>query len=258
MSPEACRAFHVFRNDDRDGHAPARIRSAPDDATGHDCRPLQPHVDKSSDAANSCLGQGGYNRGMDEKESVGPEQSTPVAAEIEVFEGFVSAGLKEEQALRATQAVREQAGHNINETLEVHRREVNTRVDGAETNLTAKIDGVDSKVDAAKTELTAKIDGAETNLTAKIDVSNAEQKAETAKLHTELKAMRKELSFYRWGLLLLFAVLTFLVAYGLLPSIRQWFWPESTPAQSLQAPVESDPPEPAVPPQTDPPEPTPQ
>ena len=161
---------------------------------------------------------------MDKEESVGPEQSTPVEAEIEVFEGFVSAGLKEEQALRATQAVRVQAGHNIKETLEVHRREVNTRVDGVETNLTAKI-----------------------------DISNAELKAEIAKLHTELKAMRKELSFYRWVLLLLIAVLTFLVAYGLLPSIRQWFWPDSTPAQSLQAPVESDPPETAVPP-----EPTPQ
>ena len=177
---------------------------------------------------------------MDEKESVGPEQSTPVAAEIELYQGFRSSGLDEEQALRTTQAVRVQAGHNIKETLEVHRREVNTRVDGAKTELTAKIDGVDTKLDAVKTEL----------------------KADTAKRHTELKAemkaMRKELAFYRWVLLLLIGVLAFLVAYGLLPSIRQWFWPDSTPAQSLQAPVESDPPETAVPPETDPPEPTPQ
>lgn len=59
ISPEACRAFHVLRNDGRDGHAPARIHSAPDDATSHACRSLQPHVDKSSDAANSWLGRRG-------------------------------------------------------------------------------------------------------------------------------------------------------------------------------------------------------
>ena len=128
-----------------------------------------------------------------------------------------------------------QAGHNIKETLEVHRREVDTRVDGVETRLTAKIDGVE-------TRLTAKIDGVDTKLDA---------------FKTELKAMRKELAFYRWVLLILIAVLTFLVAYGLLPSIKQRFWPDSTAAQSLQAPVESDPPETAVPPETHP-EPTPQ
>ena len=35
--------------------------------------------------------------------------------------------------------------------------------------------------------------------------------------------MRKELASYRWVLLILIAVLTFLAADGLLPSIKQWF-----------------------------------
>ena len=178
---------------------------------------------------------------MDEKESVGPEQSTPVQAEIELYQGFRSTGLDEEQALRTTQAVRVQAGHNIKETLEVHRREVVTRVDAVKTELTAEIDGVHLKVGAAKTELTAKIDGVDSNVDA---------------VKTELKAIRRELAFYRWAILFLIALLTFLAAYGLLPRFRQWFWPDSTPAQSVQAPVESDPPETAVPPETDPPDPT--
>lgn len=44
----------------------------------------------------------GYNRGMAENESVGPEQSTPAEAEAEseVIEGFKSAGLNEMQAFR--------------------------------------------------------------------------------------------------------------------------------------------------------------
>ena len=97
-----------------------------------------------------------------------------------------------------------------------------------------KNDGVVSKLDEFKTDL--------------MD--------ETAQRHpelwAELKAMQRELTYIRWCLLYLIALLMFLAAYGLLPSIRQRFWPDSTPAQSLQAPVESDPPE------TDPPEPTPQ
>ena len=177
---------------------------------------------------------------MDEKESVGPEQSTPVEAEFELYRGFKSAGLNDIDAFRTVQAVRGQAGHRINETLEVHRKRVGARIHGFETRLTAKIDGV------------------ETNLTAKIDIF----KADTAKQHTELsaelKAMRRELTYFRWCLLYLIALLTLLAAYGLLPSIKQWFWPDSTPAQSLQAPVESDPPETAVPPETNPPDPTPQ
>ena len=108
------------------------------------------------------------------------------------------------------------------------------------TPLTTKNDGVVSKLDEFKTELMA----------------------ETTQRHTELwaelKAMQRELTYIRWCLLYLIALLMLLAAYGLLPSIRRWFWPDSTPAQSLQAPVESDPPETAVPPETDPPEPTPQ
>ena len=182
------------------------------------------------------LGAEGYNEGMDEKESVGPEQSTPVQAEIELYQGFRSTGLDEEQALRTTQAVRVQAGHNINETLEVHRREVNTRVDGVETNLTAKIDGVE-------TRLNARIDG----------------------VHAELKSMRRELNFYRRGFIVLFtllaliiALLTLIIAAGVVPRLEPLLWPDSTPAHSVQAPVDSELPETAVPPESDPPEPPPQ
>ena len=195
---------------------------------------------------------------MDEKEPVGPEQSIPVEAEIALYQGFISAGLTDEQALRATQAVRVQAGHNINETLDIHRREVNTRVDGVETNLTARIDGVE-------TNLTARIDGVDT----KLDAVKTELKADTQKLGTELsaelKSMRKELDFYRRGfivvitlLALILALLTLMFAAGLLPKFEHWFWEDSTPAQSVQAPVESDPSETAVPPASDPPDPSPQ
>ena len=90
---------------------------------------------------------------MDENESVGPEQSTPAEAESEVIEGFKSAGLNEIQAFRTAEAVRAQAGHNIKETLEVHQDKVDTKVDSAESRLTAKIDGVDTKVDGVETKV---------------------------------------------------------------------------------------------------------
>ena len=71
-----------------------------------------------------------------------------------------------------------------------------TRVDGVETELTAKIDGV-------RTDLTARIDGAETEL-----------KADIATLAAELRAIRREFAFFRWLLIILIAFLTLLVAYG--------------------------------------------
>ena len=206
---------------------------------------------------------------MKKKDFVGPEQSTPAEAEVEVYEGLKSAGLNDIQAFRTAQAVRVQAGDNISKTLEVHRKQVDTRIDGVETALTAKINGVE-------TNLTAKINGVETNLTAKIDrvdgkvdSAKTELKAETAKVRTELssdmKAMRKELKFYRFAFIvlialvsLLIALVSFLIASGLIPAFKRLLEQDSTPAQSVQAPVESDPPEAAVPPEADPPEPSPQ
>ena len=177
---------------------------------------------------------------MEENESVGPEQSTPATAEAEVYEGLRSAGLGDMEAFRTAQAIRELAGRNIKETLEVHQGKMDARVDGVETRLTAKIDR-----------------------------GHAELKAESAQLRTELsselEAIRKELNFYRWGFIvgiglvtLLIAIMSFLVASGLLPVFERWLWQDSTPSQSVQAPDESDPPETAVPPESNPPEPSPQ
>ena len=198
---------------------------------------------------------------MDEKEPVGPEQSTPVEAEIELLQGLIAAGLTDDQALRTTQAVRVQAGHNIKETLEVHRREVNTSVDGVKANLTAKIDGVDTKIDGVEANLTAKIERVDT----KIDRVDTKIDGVKTELSAELESVRKELNFYRRGfivvttlLALILAVLTLIFAAGLLPKFEHWLWQDSTPAQSVQTPVESDPPETAVPPESDPPEPSPQ
>ena len=185
----------------------------------------------------------GYNRGVKKKDFVGPEQSTPAEAEVEVYEGLKSAGLNDIQAFRTAQAVRVQAGDNISKTLEVHRKQVDTRIDGVETNLTAKINGV------------------ETNLTAKID--RVDVKVDSVK--TEMKAMRNELKFYRFAFIvlialvsLLIALVSFLIASGFIPVFERLLWQDSTPAQSVQAPVESDPPEAAVPPEADPTEPSPQ
>ena len=194
---------------------------------------------------------------MDEKEPVGPEQSTPVAAEIELYEALKSTGIDDDRALRTAQAVRVQAGHNIKETLEVHRREVDTTVAGVETNLTAKIDRVDTKVDRVDT----KVDRVDT----KVDRVETKLDGVKTELSAELKAMRKELNFYRWAFIvlialvsLLIALVSFLIATGFIPVYERWLRHDSAPTQSVQAPVESDPPETAVPPESDPPEPPPQ
>ena len=250
---------------------------------------------------------------MKENESVGPEQSTPATAQAEVYEGLKSAGLSDVEAFRTAEAVREQAGHNIKETLEVHQGKMDTMVDGLETSLTAKIDGVDSKLDAVKTELKADTAQLSTELRAETAQLRSELNADTAQLSTELRAesaqlstelkaeaaqlstelkaevaqrstelkadtkqrstelssemeaIRRELNFYRWGFIvgiglvtLLIAIMSFLVASGLLPAFQRWLWQDSTPSQSVQAPVESDPPETEVPLESDPPEESPQ
>lgn len=140
---------------------------------------------------------------MKEKESVGPEQSTPAAAAAEVYEGIRSAGLGDIDAFRTAQAVRERAGRNIKETLEVHQGKMDAMVDGVETRLTAKVDR-----------------------------GHAELKAETVQLRTELsselKAMRKELNFYRWGFIvgiglvtLLIAIMSFFIGCALIPEVER-------------------------------------
>ena len=176
---------------------------------------------------------------MKENESAGPEQSTPVEAETEVFKGFRAAGLDEMQALRTTQAVRVQAGQNIKETLEVHQGKMDIKVDGAESRLTTKVDRVDAKVD----RVDAKVD----RVDAKVDG-----------VTSELKVIKRELTFYRWLMIILLALLTLMAALGLLPKLDNWLGRDSTPVQSVQAPAEADPPETALPPEADPSEPSPE
>jgi len=81
-----------------------------------------------------------YNRGVNEQQPTNPEQSTPAEAVVAVYEGMVSAGLTGSEAFRTTHAIRDQAGRNTTEKLETHQRHVDTKVDGVETRLTAKID----------------------------------------------------------------------------------------------------------------------
>ena len=145
---------------------------------------------------------------------------------------------------------------------------VETKVDGVETRLTAKIDGVDTKVDGVETRLTAKVDGVDTKvdrvetkmdgvkteLKADIAVQGAELKADIAVQGAELKAITRELSFFRWLLIIVVALLALLAAIGLLPKIEQWLGWDSTPTQSVQAPAEPNPTETAVPPEADSPE----
>lgn len=169
---------------------------------------------------------------MKENESAGPEQSIPVEAETEVFKGLRAAGLDEMQALRTAQAIRVQAGHNIKDTLEVHQGKMDIKVDGAESRLTTKINRVDAKVDGVD----SKVDG----------------------VTSELKAIKRELTFYRWLMIILLALLTLMAALGLLPKLDNWLGRDSTPVQSVQAPAEADPPETALPPEADPSEPSPE
>ena len=146
------------------------------------------------------------------------------------------------------------------------------KIDGVRTDLTAKIDGVEkeltAKIDGVRTDLTAKIDGVETKLTAKIDRFwtdltaeikgvRTDLKAEIATRSAEMKAIKRELAFIRWLLIILIAFLTLLVAYGLIPKFDRWPWQDATPEQSTSTPVASDPTQTGVPPEPDLQEPSP-
>ncbi len=185
-----------------------------------------------------------YNRGVKEQQPTNPEQSTPAEADVAVYEGLVSAGLNESEAFRTTHAIRDQAGRNTAEKLESHQRDVDTKVDGVEMRLTAKIDAVDTKVervdtkvDGVETRLTAKIDavetkvdrvdtkvdGVETRLTAKIDAVETKVDRVDTKVDAGLKAMKRELAIYRWAFLFLIGLLTLLAALGLADLLKRWF-----------------------------------
>ena len=152
-----------------------------------------------------------YNRGVKEQQPTNPEQSTPAEAVVAVYEGMVSAGLTEAEAFRTTDAIRDQAGRNTAEKLESHQRNVDTKLDGFESRLTAKIDGVEAKVDGVE----AKVDRLRTEVKAEIAVQGAEVKA-------ELKAMKRELTIFRWAFLFLIGLLTLLAGLGLADRIERW------------------------------------
>ena len=152
-----------------------------------------------------------YSRGVKEQQPTNPEQSTPAEADVAVYEGMVSAGLTESEAFRTTHPIRDQAGRNTAEKLESHQRNVDTKLDGVESRLTTKIDGVEAKVDG----LEAKVDRLRTEVKAEIAVQGAEVKA-------ELKAMKRELTIFRWAFLFLIGLLTLLAGLGLADRIERW------------------------------------
>ena len=141
---------------------------------------------------------------MKEQQPTNPEQSTPAEADVAVYEGMVSAGLTEAEAFRTTDPIRDQAGRNTAEKLESHQRNVDTKLDGFESRLTAKLDGVEAKVDRVRTEVKAEI---------------AVQRAE---FNAGLKAMKRELTIFRWAFLFLIGLMSLLAGLGLADLIERW------------------------------------
>ena len=113
-----------------------------------------------------------YNRGVKEQQPTNPEQSTPSEAEVDMYEG---------------------------------QRDVDTKLDGFEARLTAKVDGLDSKVDRLRTEVKAEI------------------AVERAKVNAGLKAIERELTIIRWAFLFLLGPLSLLAILGLAELIKRWF-----------------------------------
>ena len=153
-----------------------------------------------------------YNRGVKEQQPTNPEQSTPAEADVAVYEGLVSAGLTESEAFRTTHAIRDQAGRNTAEKLETHQCNVNTKLDGFESRLTAKLDGVETKVDRVDT----KVDRLRTEVKAEIAIQGAEVMA-------ALKSMERELTIFRWAFVFLIGLLSLLAAVGLANLLKRWF-----------------------------------
>ena len=163
-----------------------------------------------------------YNRGVKEQQPTNPEQSTPAEADVAVYEGLVSAGLTESEAFRTTHAIRDQAGRNTAEKLESHERDVDTKVEGVEVRLTAKIDGVETKIDGVETKvdrIETKVDRIET----KVDRVDTKIDGVDTKVDAGLKAMKRELAIYRWAFLFLIGLLSLLAALGLADLIKRWF-----------------------------------
>ena len=211
------------------------VQDAP---TGHALGVLQLKVGASLEAVGPCQAGGGYNREMNEKRGAsGPEQSVSDQAEIELF------------------------GKALTAEIDGLKNALSAKIDGLKDALSAEIDGLkadlSAKIDGVEKELTAKIDRFWTDLKAEIKGVRTDLKAEIATRAAEMKAIKRELAFIRWLLIILIAFLTLLVAYGLIPKFDRWPWQDATPEQSTSTPVASDPTQPGVPPEPDLQEPSP-
>ena len=163
---------------------------------------------------------------------------------------------------------------------------VTSKVEALETSVTLKVDALDSsvttRVDALESRVTSKVDGVQANLEAlrtesetkfadlskrfdklgeqveKLSENVAELASEVKVLRSESKATKREVSILRWIIIFLIAFFGLLAALGWLDGSRPWRVLRSTPAQSVQAPIAEESPEPETPREVDPPQPLPQ
>ena len=204
---------------------------------------------------------------MEQHENPEPEQSTPPLEEKEAYDGWRDAGLDEEQALRSTQAVHASPGQSVAEKLDALevRADANVKVVQAGPEVSnAALGGNLSTLTGAVKERGVQI----ANLTAAVK----ERGVQIAKLgdrigslaldvktpSIESKARRSELRFLRGLILFLLGILALLVALGFIRDPRGARVVESTPAQSVHAPVAQESPRPSTTRETDPPKPLPQ
>ena len=146
-----------------------------------------------------------YDRGVKEQQPNNAEQFTQSEAEVDMYEGMVSASLKDTEAFRTTHAIRDQAGQNTPEKLETYQRDGDTKIDGVESRLTAKIDGVDTGVDRVRTEM------------------KADMAVQRAEFTAALRGVERELTIFRWAFLFLLGPLSILAILGLAELIKRWF-----------------------------------
>ena len=190
---------------------------------------------------------------MEQHENPEPEQSTPPLEEKEAYDGWRDAGLDEEQALRSTQAVHASPGQNVAEKLDALevRADANVKVVQAGPEVSnAALGGNLSTLTGAVKERGVQI--------AKLGDRIGSLALDVKTPSIESKARRSELRFLRGLILFLLGILALLVALGFIRDPRGARVVESTPAQSVHAPVAQESPRPSTTRETDPPKPLPQ
>ena len=190
---------------------------------------------------------------MEQHENLEPEQSTPPLEEKEAYDGWRDAGLDEEQALRSTQAVHASPGQSVAEKLDALevRADANVKVVQAGPEVSnAALGGNLSTLTGAVKERGVQI--------AKLGDRIGSLALDVKTPSIESKARRSELRFLRGLILFLLGILALLVALGFIRDPRGARVVESTPAQSVHAPVAQESPRPSTTRETDPPKPLPQ